>query len=304
MILGPTLMEWLNYHHLLYFYVVAREGGVARASKVLRVAPPTISGQVRLLEESLGEKLFEREGRGLVLTEVGRTTFEYAEEIFSVGRELMDTLRGRPTGKPQRLTVGVADSLPKLVAFNLIRPALDATVRLVVRQGQHERLLSELGTGTVDVVLSDAPVSPPTRVKAFNHNLGECGMTFVASPRFAKALKGNFPECLDGAAFIAPSEATGARRAIDAWLDAHSIRPSIVAEFEDSALLKVFGSEGLGFFAVPTVVEKDVCEQYNVSVIGREPALRARFYAITVERRVKHPAVVSICTTAKERLFC
>lgn len=297
-------MEWLNYHHLLYFYVVAREGGVARASKVLRVAPPTISGQVRLLEEALGEKLFEREGRGLVLTEVGRIAFQYAEEIFGIGRELMDTLRGRPTGKPQRLTVGVADSLPKLVAHNLIRPALDSTVRLVVRQGQHERLLSDLASGGVDVVLSDAPVSPPTRVKAFNHNLGECGMSFVASTKFSRTLKGSFPECLDGAAFIAPGDSTGSRRAIDAWLDANSIRPTVVAEFEDSALLKVFGGEGLGFFAVPTVVEKDVCEQFNVSVIGRVPTLRARFYAITVERRVKHPAVVAICATAKERLFC
>lgn len=297
-------MEWLNYHHLLYFYVVAREGGVARASKVLRVAPPTISGQVRLLEESLGEKLFEREGRGLVLTEVGRTTFRYAEEIFGIGRELMDTLRGRPTGKPQRLTVGVADSLPKLVAFNLIKPALDGSVRLIVRQSPHERLLADLASGALDVVLSDAPVSPPTRVKAFNHNLGECGTSFVAAGKLARTLKGDFPENLDGVPFIAPSEATGARRAVDAWLDANTIRPQIVAEFDDSALLKVFGAEGLGVFSVPSAVEKDVCEQYGVSVIGRVPTLRARFYAITVERRVKHPAVVAMCTTAKERLFC
>jgi LysR family transcriptional activator of nhaA len=297
-------MEWLNYHHLYYFYVVAREGGVARASKVLRVAPPTISGQIRLLEESLGEKLFEREGRGLVLTDVGRTVFRYAEEIFGIGRELMNTLRGRPTGKPQRLTVGVADSLPKLVAYNLIRPALDSAVRLIVRQGQHERLLTELANGGVDVLLSDTPVAPPAKVKAFNHNLGDCGMSFVASPKFVRTLEGSFPKCLDGVAFVAPAESTGARRAIDAWLDAHDVRPRVVAELEDSALLKVFGAEGLGFFAVPTVVEKDVCDQFGVSVLGRVPTLRARFYAITVEQRVKHPAVLTICSTAKERLFC
>lgn len=299
------MTEWLNYHHLLYFYVVAREGGVAKASKLLRVAPPTISGQVRLLEESLGEKLFAREGRGLVLTEVGRTVFQYAEEIFSVGRELMDTVRGRPTGRPHRLVVGVTDAMPKLVAHNLIRPALELAepVRLSVRDGSHERLLQELVGGAVDVVLSDAPVGPPNRIKAFNHNLGECGTSFVATKAVARTIVKDFPNSLDGKPMVVASEATGARRSIDAWLDAHSIRPTIVGEFDDSALLKVFGAEGRGVFAVPTVIETDVCEQYKVEVVGRVPTLRARYYAITVERRVKHPAVVAMCTAAKDRLF-
>jgi LysR family transcriptional activator of nhaA len=299
------MSEWLNYHHLLYFYIVAREGGVAKASKLLRVAPPTISGQVRLLEESLGEKLFAREGRGLALTEVGRTVFLYAEEIFSVGRELMDTVRGRPTGRPRRLVVGVTDAMPKLVVANLIRPALELAepLRLTVREGSHERLLQDLGGGSVDVVLSDAPVSPPTRIKAFNHSLGECGMSFVASRALARSLTKDFPKSLDAKPMLLASDTTGARRSIDAWLDAQSIRPVVVAEFDDSALLKVLGAEGRGVFAVPTVIEADVCEQYRVEVVGRVAALRARFYAITVERRVKHPAVVAICSAAKDRLF-
>jgi LysR family transcriptional activator of nhaA len=299
------MMEWLNYHHLLYFYVVAREGGVAKASKVLRVAPPTISGQIRLLEESLNEKLFAREGRGLVLTEVGRTVYQYADEIFSVGRELLDTIRGRPTGRPQRLVVGVADALPKLVAHNLIRPALGLAdpIRLVVREGTHERLLTELASGAVDVVLSDAPVGPPTRIKAFNHGLGECGTTFVAASKIASTLNDEFPKCLDGTPMLVPGEGTGGRRALDAWLDAHSLRPVIAGEFDDSALLKVFGAEGIGVFAIPTAIERSVCKQFNVEVVGRVPTLRARFFAITVERRVKHPAVVAICTMAKDRLF-
>jgi LysR family transcriptional activator of nhaA len=299
------MSEWLNYHHLLYFYVVAREGGVGKASKVLRVAPPTISGQVRLLEESLGEKLFAREGRGLVLTEVGRTVYQYAEEIFSVGRELMDTLRGRPTGRPRRLVVAVTDSLPKLVAHELIRPALssDEPLRLIVREGAHDRLLQELVAGSVDVVLSDAPVAPPNRIKAFNHNLGECGTSFVARKSIADALRGEFPQSLQGQPMLVPGENTGARRSLDAWLDAHSLRPMIVAEFDDRALLKVFGADGLGIFTVPSVIEKDVCKQFDLEVVGRVAQMRARFYAITVERRVKHPSVVAICNSAKTRLF-
>jgi LysR family transcriptional activator of nhaA len=298
-------MEWLNYHHLLYFHVVAREGGVAKASKVLRVAPPTISGQIRLLEESLGEKLFTREGRGLVLTEVGRTVFQYSEEIFSVGRELMDTLRGRPSGRPQQLIVGVTDALPKLVAHDLIRPALSLPepIRLIVREGTHERLLTDLAGGFVDVVLSDAPVGPPTRIKAFNHGLGECGTSFVCTPSVAASLRGEFPRCLDGAPMIVPGEVTGARRALHAWLDANGLRPVIHGEFDDSALLKVFGAEGLGVFAVPSVIEASVCAQFGVSVLGRVASVRARFFAITVERRVKHPAVVAICSAAKQHLF-
>ncbi len=299
------MSEWLNYHHLLYFYIVAREGGVAKASKLLRVAPPTISGQVRLLEESLGEKLFSREGRGLALTEVGRTVYLYAEEIFSVGRELLDTVRGRPTGRPRRLVVGVTDAMPKLVVANLIRPAfeLPEPMRVTVREGSHERLLQDLVAGSVDVVLSDAPVSPPNRIKAFNHSLGECGTSFLASRTLARSLTKDFPKNLEGKPMLLASDATGARRSIDAWLDAQSIRPVVVAEFDDTALLKVLGAEGRGVFAVPSVIETDVCEQYRVEVVGRVAALRARFYAITVERRVKHPAVVAICTAAKDRLF-
>ncbi|MDP3273943.1 MAG: transcriptional activator NhaR [Deltaproteobacteria bacterium] len=298
-------MEGLNYHHLYYFYVVAREGGVSNASTFLRLASPTISGQVRQLEESLGEKLFDRVGRGLVLTDMGETVFHYAEEIFATGRELLDTLQGRPTGRPQRLTVGVADMLPKLIAHDLVQPALSlsAPIRLVIRQGTHEQLVNDLATGRVDVVLSDSPVSSPSKIKAFNHVLGECGTSFVATAKVKRALRGAFPECLTGAPMLAAGEGSGARRAVDAWLDANAIRPLIQGEFADSALLKVFGSEGLGFFSVPTAIEASVCEQFSVVLLGRVDSIRARFFAISGERKVKHPAVLAICASAKDRMF-
>jgi LysR family transcriptional activator of nhaA len=298
-------MEWLNYHHLLYFWTVAREGSVARASAQLRLAQPTISGQIRVLEGSLGEKLFARSGRHLVLTDVGRVVYRYADEIFTLGRELMDTLKDRPTGRPVRLVVGVADALSKLIAYRLLKPALELPerVHVICREDRSDRLVAELSVHGLDLVLSDAPISPAVRVRAFNHLLGECGVSFFGRPKTARSLARHFPRSLDGTPFLLPTENTTLRRSLDQWFDVQGIRVQVAAEFEDSALMKVFGEAGTGVFAAPRVIEEEVERQYGVRVFGRTEDVRERFYAISVERRIKHPAIVAISEAARTRLF-
>jgi LysR family transcriptional activator of nhaA len=297
-------MEWLNYHHLLYFWVVAREGGLTPASRVLRLAHPTLSGQIRQLEESLGERLFDRSGRRLVLTDVGKVVFRYADEIFSLGREMMDVVKGRPTGRPLRLNVGIADVLPKLVARRLLDPALHLPeqVRLVCYEDRYDRLLASLALHELDVVLTDAPVPPGGNVRAYGRLLGECGITFFAAPSLRGRCSGEFPKCLQGAPFLLPTETTVLRRSLEQWFDAHEVHPDIVAEFEDSALLKVFGQDGVGVFALPSIVERQTVEQYGVEVVGRTDEVKERFYAISGERRLKNPAVAAICESARALL--
>ncbi len=298
-------MEWLNYHHLLYFWTVAREGSVARACKQLHLAQPTISGQIRALENALGEKLFIRSGRSLVLTEVGRMVYRYADEIFSLGRELVDTIRDRPTGRPVRLAVGVADVLPKLIAYRLLEPALSLPepVQVICYEGKPERLLAELSLHGIDVVLSDAPIGPSVRVRAFNHLLGESSVSFFATVSLVSAHRKRFPGSLDGAPLLLPTDNTTLRRSLDQWFDSQGIRPRVVGEFEDRALLKAFGQAGVGIFPAPTAIEKEVQRQYGVSVVGRLESVRERFYAISVERKLRHPAVVAISEAARNRLF-
>ena len=298
-------MEWLNYHHLLYFWTVARHGSVSAASDELRLAQPTVSGQLRMLEDALGEKLFHRVGRRMVLTDMGRTAFRYADEIFTLGRELIDVVKGRPTGRPVRLVVGVADAVSKLIAYRLLQPALQLPepVRIVCREDRPDRLLAELSVHGLDLVLSDAPVGPAIKVRAFNHLLGECGVGFFAAPGLAKRLAGRFPGSLHGAPMLLPTETTALRRALDQWFDAQGIRPQVVSEFEDSALLKVFGQQGLGVFPAPSAIDAEVRRQYGVRLVGTTTAVRERFYAISVERRLKNPAVVAICDAARETLF-
>jgi LysR family transcriptional regulator, transcriptional activator of nhaA len=296
-------MEWLNYHHLLYFWMTARHGSMAKASAELRLAPPTLSAQIRRLEASLGEALFLREGRRLVLTDVGRVVQGYADEIFSRGREMLDVVRQRGGPAGLTLAVGVSDALPKLVAWRLLRPALGRRVRVVCRDGRHDRLLADLALHELDVVLSDAPAAGALHVRAFNHLLGECGVSFFATPALGGRLKGRFPQCLDRAPFVAPADGSALRRSLDAWFDRHALRPRIVGEIEDSALLKTFGQAGAGVFAAPSVVEREVSRQYQVGVIGRTGDIRERYYAISAERRLKHPAVVAITEAARGTLF-
>ncbi len=298
-------MTWLNYHHLLYFWTIAREGSITRASAVLHLTQPAISAQLRTLERALGEKLFERRGRQLVLTDTGRLVYRYAEEIFGIGRELQETLAGRPSGRPARLVVGVVDSMPKLMIYRLLERAVRgvAPVRLVLRDGTAERLLADLAIHAVDVVLSDAPVPPGVHIKAFSHLLGECGVSIFGTLTLVEAYRRRFPVSLDGAPFLLPMEGTTLRRSLDNWFGEFDIRPNVVAEIEDSAVLKVFGQAGVGLFAAPTAVEREVRRQYGVRVVGRVKAIRERFYAISAERRIRHPAVLAISSAARRDLF-
>jgi LysR family transcriptional activator of nhaA len=298
-------MEWLNYHHLLYFYTVAREGSVARASAALRLAQPTLSGQIRKLEHALDEKLFERRGRGLVLTEMGRVAYRYAEEIFSLGDELRDALRGRPGRRPPRFVVGISDALPKLVAHRLLAASRlgERGVQLVLREGKTDDLLAALASQSFDLVITDAPLPSHLKVRAFNHLLGESEVTWFAAPAIARRYRAGFPKSLDGAPLLLPTDNTAMRRALDQWFEQQQIRPRVIAEIEDSALLKVFGQHGAGIFAAPSVVAKDVRSQFGVRALGVASGVRERFYAITVERRIKHPGTAAIAAAARERLF-
>lgn len=298
-------MEWLNYHHLLYFWAVAREGSITRASAQLHLAKPTLSGQIRRLEHVLGEKLFAREGRRLVLTEVGQVAFRYAEEIFSLGREFLDTVRGRGTGRVIRLVVGVVDAVPKLVALRLLEPALKLPepVRIVCHEGAPDRLFAALSVHELDLVVSDTPLGPTVKVQAFNHLLGESAVSFFGAPQLAAAHRRKFPRCLDGAPVLLPSKNATLRRVLDHWFDSSGIRPKIVGEFDDSALLKVFGRLGVGFFPAPSIIETDVRQQYHVRRIGRVENLWERYYVISLERKLKHPAVVAITEAARQKLF-
>lgn len=300
-----SAMQWINYHHLFYFWTIAKEGSITRACEKLRLAQPTVSAQLRDLEHSLGEKLFDREGRGLRITDSGKLVLQYADEIFSLGKEMTDSLRGRPTGRPLRLAVGIADVLPKLVTFRLLKPALElgTPVRIQCREDKPERLLAELSIHNLDIVLSDAPVPSSIRVRAFSHLLGECGVTFVGVSELAKRYQRGFPKSLHGAPLLWPTENTALRHALDQWFDSLEIRPEIQAEFEDSALLKVFGQQGVGLFAVPSVVEEEVRRQYNVQAVGCTDEVKERFYAISPERKLKHPAVVAISESARQSLF-
>ncbi|MFO0630331.1 MAG: LysR family transcriptional regulator [Polyangiales bacterium] len=298
-------MEWLNYHHLYYFWRVARLDSVTAAAAELRVAQPTVSGQLRALERSLGERLFVRHGRGLALTETGRTVLRYADEIFSIGRELQDTLHGRVAGRPQRFAVGITDALPRLLAYQLLSPAvaLQDRLQLVVRQDRGDRLLADLATHAVDLVLADTPVPPGSGVRAFAHALGECGVLVCGSQALADAYRPGFPGSLDGAPLLLPGANSALRRELDGWFDHRRLRPRVVMECDDSALLKSFGRAGVGLVVIPTVAEDEAVRQYGLSRIGGVDGVRERFYAISLERRVKHPAVRAISTAARSAVF-
>lgn len=298
-------MEWLNYHHLFYFWTVARKGTIVKASDELLLAPPTISAQISRLEETLGEKLFARSGRRLVLTDVGQVVYHYADEIFTLGREMTDTLKGRPTGRPLQVAVGVADVLPKAIVYRLIEPALDlpSPVRVVCREDPPDRLFGLLAVQQIDLILTDAPLGPGVSVKAFNHPLGDCEVAFYARPRLAVRLKKGFPRSLDGSPLLVPTESASLRAEINSWLDAENIRPAIVGEFDDFSLMRIFGAAGRGVFAAPRVLDQELRRQYGLARLGTPAALRARFYAISVERKIKNPAVVAICDAARNVIF-
>jgi LysR family transcriptional activator of nhaA len=295
-------VEPFNYHHLHQFWTVVREGGVTRASEKLNVSQPTVTVQIHELEAALGEKLLTRSGRTVALTEIGRRVYRYADEIFGLGRELVESVKGHVTGSPPRLVVGLAMVVPKLVAYEILEPALHLPepVRLFCLADTPERLLAELAIYKLDVVLADAPAPPAVKVQAYSHLLGECGVSIFGTERLVAAHRRRFPASLNGAPFLLPRKDSALRLSLHLWFEKHGIRPRVVGTFEDSALLKAFGQAGAGLFAMPSTIEREVRRQYRVRVAGRIESIRERFYAITVERKLKHPAVVAIAERARQ----
>jgi len=295
----------VNYKHLHYFWVVAKEGGIARASEKLHLTPQTISGQLSLLEKHLGVSLFSRVGRNLVLTETGRLVLSYADEIFSLGGELEEFVHQLPDSLPQTLRVGVVDVVPKSIAHRILVPALKMSepVRMICRESSLDALLAELAVHRLDLVLADRPIPSTVSTRGFSHKLGECAVSFFATKKLIKNLKGDFPQCLDRAPLLLPSSDNQLRSGIDQWLDKRRIYPRVVAEFDDSALMKVFGQEDAGIFIAPAAIEAEVESQYRAVCIGRVNELKERFYAISVERRVLHPVVSVIMESARKTLF-
>lgn len=295
----------VNYKHLHYFWTVAREGGVARASERLHLTPQTISGQLSLLEEYLGVELFTRVGRNLELTETGRLVLSYADEIFSLGGELEEVLHQLPDGRPQLFRVGVVDVVPKSIAHHILRPALQMpeAVRMICREANLDTLLAELAVHRLDLVVADRPVPPTVSTRGYSHKLGECAICFFATEKLAKQLKGHFPQCLEGAPLLLPSSGNQLRSSIDQWLDKQRIHPRIIAEFDDSALMKAFGQEGAGIFIAPAAIEAEVALQFQAKAIGRVDEVKEHFYAISVERKILHPVVSAVIEAARESLF-
>ncbi|HKK71293.1 MAG TPA: transcriptional activator NhaR [Candidatus Krumholzibacteria bacterium] len=295
----------LNYQHLYYFWVVVREGTVTAASRRVHRSQPTLTAQIRALEEQLGEPLFERQGRRLVPTTTGETVYRYADEIFSLGAELVDAVRGRTGDVRQRLHVGVSDVLPKLIAHRLLTPALrmEFPVSLVCTEGPPRELLGRLAVHELDLVLTDAPIGADVHVRAYNHPLGECGVTVFGTRDLVDAFGAGFPASLDGAPFLLPVDGSMLRRGLQRWFDTHNLAVDVVGEFADSALMKTFAQQGVGLMAGPSVIESEICGQYGVGVVGRTGEVRERFYAISVERKVTHPAVLAVTERAREELF-
>ena len=296
-------MKWLNFHHLLLFTTLVREGSLVAAGRTLRLSHSTLSAQIRMLEENLGAKLVERKGRRLVPTETGRVVVRYGEEIFGLGRELLESVQGR-AASTSRLRVGVVDAVPKLMVKRLLEPLLssDTPIHLVCTEDTHERALAQLALHEIDVVVSDAPAQAGSSVRAYNHLLGTCEASFFGAARFEHLQQG-FPKSLDGAPMLVPLEGSPLRRALNVWFAAQEIRPRIVGEFEDSALLKVIAQDGAGVFASPAAVEREICKQYGVRLLGRAPQLREQFYAISIERRINDPAIKKMFSVARADLF-
>lgn len=294
----------INYKHLHYFWVVAKQGGISRASEHLHLTPQTISGQISLLESRFGEPLFTKVGRNLELTELGRLVLSYADEIFSLGGELEEAVRNLPVDRPMIFKVGVSDVVPKSIAYRLLMPALKLpnSVRIVCKENSLENLLAELALHHIDMVIADSPIPAGLSVRGFNHKLGECGVSFLATSSLAKNLHKDFPQSLNGAPLLLPSEINLLQARLLEWLNGLHIYPRIVGEFDDSALMKAFGQGGAGVFIVPTAITSEVCRQLSVEIIGSTEEVREQFYAISVERKILHPAVAEITRTARDWL--
>jgi LysR family transcriptional activator of nhaA len=296
----------INFKHLHYFWVTAKAGGVMRAGEQLHTTPQTLSGQIKLLEEALGRKLFRKSGRRLELTEAGRLALGYADEIFALATDLEETVRQAHGG--QRVLdfrVGVADVVPKSVAYRLIEPALAVPepVRLVCNEGKFTELLADLALHRIDLVIADEPIAKRVSVMAFNHPLGTSPMSFLCAPALHAQLTGPFPQCLNGAPMLLQGATSSIRPQLESWFTQHGLHPRVIGEFEDAALMKAFGREGRGVFVSPSVVDEETCAQYEVQVVGRTEELVEQFIAISVERRITHPCVAAITHAARGKLF-
>ena len=298
-------MEWLNYHHLFYFWLTVKTGTVSAAAESLHLARPTVAAQIKDLEKSVGQKLFDKQGRGLVLTEFGKQVHQYADEIFAIGHELREFIKTGHQGNRKRFVVGLPDVVPKHVAFELLKPALHMKnrPRTICYEGKLDNLLADLALHKLDVVISDSPAPPTLEFKVYSHKLGECGMSMLATPQLAKQYRAGFPKSLTDAPCLMPTDHTAVRRSLDIWMDENEIFPDIIAEFEDSALLKVFGQAGEGIFPVPTAIENLVKKQYGVHLVGRIPEVLDKFYAISAEKRVHHDATLLVVKQARNKLF-
>lgn len=298
-------MTLLNFHYLRYFWMLAREGSLRGAAERLHVSQPTISVQVKALEDQLGEKLTRRAGRGLVLTDAGRRVFDYAQEIFTLGDDLVRTA-GKPGGiRPMRVALGVTDSLPKVVSHALMRPLfrLGQPVQVTVSEAAVAELLVQLAAHRLDLVLADEPAPSSLNLRAFNHRLGECAVSFLAAPAVASSLRGPFPRRLDGAPLLMPTHGNALRRSLDHWLQEQELKPRVVAEYDDGALMKIAAADELGVLPIPTVAEREAVERYGLVRLGCAAACRQEFFAISAERELTHPAVVAITTAAQKSLF-
>lgn len=298
-------MRHLNYTHLLYFWTVTREGTVSRAAEVLNLTPQTISGQIKLLEEAVGHPLFTRVGRGLSLTESGEVVRQYADEIFALGAELTHRVKTEQAFIRTALNVGVVDSIPKLIALRVLEPAfnLKEQVKISCKEAPLDTLLADLALHRLDLVISDRALPSGTGVKAYSHALGACTVSFFASRARAKKFRRQFPRSLNGAAMLLPVAESAVRRDLDEWFDAEDIHPNIVAEFTDSALMKAFGEAGYGVFPAPTAISDEVSSMYHASTIGEIESVREQFFAISPERKLKHPAVIALTEHSRNRLF-
>lgn len=299
------MLDTLNYHHLFHFLAVARTGSISRAGRELHVAKSTLSAQIKALGVALGEPLFLREGRGLKLSEVGVVVQGYATEIFTLGRECLRVVQGLPGARASKLRVGVADTMPKTVVRRVLAPCLDLhpPITLVCHEGPVHQLADLLGNHDLDVVLADTPVTGGRRGKAFSHLLGECGVSVLGARGLANRHRRGFPRSLHGAPALVPTEGASVRSALDAWLQLAGVTLRVVGEFQDTALLMAFGQEGSGLVFVPSAVERDVCRQYALRLVGRLDAVRESFYAVSMERRVRHPGVTTILHAARNRVF-
>ena len=295
----------INLKHLRYFWSVATHGSVTKASEALYLTPQTISGQLRDLEQSIGEKLFRREGRNLVLTETGHTVFSYADEMFQLGLELQDVLDGQTPGATTRVKIGVAMIVPKLLAYRVLEPVLKMgeSVNLICHEAPLVDLLADMSIHKLDAVISDSPISPSLNIRAYNHSLGATGITFFSTPGVAKKLAKNFPANLHDFPFLMPSKSSSLYSNLEKWFEQHGIMPKLVAEFEDRALMKAFGEAGTGVFTSPQTMDKDVLDKYGVKVIGRTDESKENYYVISPERRINNPAVTAITEAARSSLF-